>query len=138
MKMYLNLRTPDFTDDNVYRAAIARYYLSVACKKPKRRSLAELAARFSYICEAARVVKDLVDDETYKFMIELNNVASFEDAIDELKDAMDYRSPSFIPDFRVLSSAANAFNHYEGTPWVETLQIINRQRQSVGLEVFPL
>lgn len=138
MKMYLNLKKSDFTDDNVYRAAIARYYLSVACIKPKKRSLAELAARFSYICEAARIVKDLVDDETYKFMIDLNNIASFEDAIDELKDAMDYRSPSFIPDFRVLSSAANSFNRYEGTPWVETLQVINKQRQSMGLEVFPL
>jgi hypothetical protein len=138
MKTYLNLKQSDFTDDNIYRAAIARYYLSVACNKPKKRSLAELASRFSYICEAARIVKDLVDDETYKFMIDLNNVASFEDAIDELKDAMDYRSPAFIPDFRVLSSAANSFNKYEGTPWIDTLQIVNKQRKELGLETFPL
>ena len=138
MKMYLNLRKSEITDDNVYRAAIARYYLSVACNKPKKRSLAELAARFSYICEAARIVKDLVDDETYRFMINLNSVPSFEDAIDELKDAMDYRSPAFMPDFRVLSSAANSFNKYEGTPWIDTLQVVNKQRKELGLEVFPL
>lgn len=138
MKTYLNLKKSDFTDDNIYRAAIARYYLSVACNKPKRRSLAELASRFSYICEAARIVKDLVDDRTYKFLVDLNNIPSFEDAIDTLKDAMDYRSPAFIPDFCVLSSAANSFNKYEGTPWLETLQTINKQRKELGLKVFPL
>lgn len=138
MKVYINIKSKDFTDDNLYKAAIARYYLSEACKKPKKRNLSELACRFSYIYEAARIVRDIVDDETYKFMIDLNNVPSFEDAIDILKDAMDYRSPSFRKDFCVLSSAANAFNEYEGTPWVETLQSINKQRKSLGLKTFPL
>ncbi len=138
MKVYVNIKGRDFTDDNLYKAAVARYYLSEACKKPKRRSLAELASRFSYICEAARVVRDIVDDDTYKFMIDLNNIPSFEDAIDVLKDAMDYRSPAFIPDFRVLSSAANALNKYEGTPWIDSLQNINKQRKSLGLSTLPL
>lgn len=138
MKMYLNLKKVDVTDDSVYRAAVARYYLSVACQKPKKRNLAELAARFSYISEAARLVRDIVDDETYKFMVNLNNIGSFEDAIDELKDAMDWRSPAFIYDFKVLSSAANSLNDCANTPWIETLQIVNKQRKSLGLEVFPL
>ena len=134
----MNIKSRDLTDDNLYRAAVARYYLAEACKKPKKRSLSELASRFSYICEAARVVRDLVDDDTYRFMVELNNIPSFEDAIDVLKDAMDYRSPLFIRDFMVLSSAANAFNEYDGTPWIETLQNVNRQRKSLGLKTLPL
>ena len=79
-----------------------------------------------------------MDDDTYRFMVELNNIPSFEDAIDVLKDAMDYRSPLFIRDFMVLSSAANAFNEYDGTPWIETLQNVNRQRKSLGLKTLPL
>ncbi len=139
MKVYVNCRKGDIKDDNLYRAAIARYYLSEACKKPKKRNLAELATRYSYIGEAARVVRDIIDDETYIFMTEtLNNMGSFEKAIDELKDAMDYRSPSFLPDFRVLSSAANSFQKFSGTPWIETLQEVNSERKSLGLKVLPL
>jgi hypothetical protein len=139
MKVYINYKKRDVTDDNLYTAAIARYYLSEACKKPKKRNLAELATRYSYIGEAARIAKDIIDDDTYKFMVEdLNKVGSFEQAIDELKDAMDYRSPQFIPDFRVLSSAANAFNKYDDTPWIETMQELNKERRKLGLMTYAL
>jgi exonuclease III len=138
MKQYVNCRKPNVEDDNLYRAAVARYYLSEATKKPKKSNLDELAHRWSYIPEAARVVKDLVDDETYYFMMGLNRVASFETAIDMLKDAMDFRSPMFYPDFRVLSSAANAFNKYEGTPWVDTLRDVNKKREQLGLFTYSI
>jgi hypothetical protein len=139
MKVYVNCRKGDIKDNDLYRAAVARYYLAEACKKPKKRNLAELATRYSYIGEAARVAKDIIDDETYVFMTEkLPSVGSFEKAIDELKDAMDYRSPAFIPDFRVLSSAANSFQKYDGTPWIETLQEVNNKRKELGLETLPL
>ena len=133
MKLFVNVRKGDIKDDNTYKCAVARYYLSEATKKPKKSNLDELAHRWSYIPEAARVVKDLVDDETYYFMMGLNRVASFETAIDMLKDAMDYRSPAFYPDFRVLSSAANAFNKFDDIPWVETLREVNKEREQLGL-----
>lgn len=133
MKVYLNIKESKIEDDDLYKAAIARYYLSEATKKPKKNNLWELASRFSYIIEAARLVDGLVDDETIEFMHGLNKVSSIEEAIDILKDAMDYRSPSFIPDFRVLSSAANSFNKFEGIPWVETMQEVNKEREKLGL-----
>lgn len=136
MKKFVNIKSKDVKDDDLYRAAIARYYLAEACKKPKKSNLTELAHRYSYIPEAARLLKDIVDDETYYFLINLNRVASLEQAIDILKDAMDYRSPRFFPDFRVLSSAANAFNKYEGTPWIETMQNVNKERDQLGLFTF--
>lgn len=136
MKKYVNIKGSSVKDDDLYRAAIARYYLSEAVKKPKKNNLSELVTRFSYIGEAARLVEDLVDDETYAFMQNLNYVSSFEKAIDLLKDAMDYRSPAFYPDFRVLSGAANAFNKFDGTPWIETLQEVNKERENLGLFTF--
>lgn len=132
MKTFVNIKESKIEDDNLYRAAIARYYLSEAVKKPKKGNLQELAARHSYIAEAARIVKDLIDDETYDYLMKLSHT-SFEVAVDNLKDAMDFRSPEFYPDFRVLSSAANSFNKFDGTPWIETLQRVNKERKTKGL-----
>lgn len=133
MKTYLNIKESKIDDDNIYKAAIARYYLAEATKKPKKNNLWELMSRFSYISEAARLVDGIVDDETIEFMRGLNKIPSLETAIDMLKDAMDYRSPAFIPDFRVLSSAANSFNKFEDTPWIETMQEVNKEREKLGL-----
>ena len=132
MKEFIRIKNPSVEDDNLYRAAIARYYLAEATKKPKKSNLDELAMRHAYIAEAARIVRDLIDDETYDYMIQLSHM-SFEEAIDNLKDAMNYKSPKFFPDFRVLSSAANSFNKFDDTPWIETLQQVNKERATKGL-----
>ncbi|MGN0633775.1 MAG: hypothetical protein ACI4JW_07875, partial [Oscillospiraceae bacterium] len=72
MKQFIKIKNSSIMDDDIYKAAIARYYLAEATKKPKKNNLSELSSRHAYIAEAARIVKDLIDDETYDYMMSLS------------------------------------------------------------------